>query len=45
MERARFFAELHYLRRLKGGGIDKIDRIKKFYAFQYGFTLGWASKY
>ena len=41
MERARFFAKLHYLRLLKGWQHSQLERMVGFYAFQTGFTIGW----
>lgn len=41
MERARFFAALHYLRKVKEAGFSKLDRMKMFLSYRIAFTAAW----
>lgn len=41
MERARFFAILHFMRNTKRFGYDRLERMRRFYIFQLGYTLGY----
>ncbi|MBA7580666.1 hypothetical protein ES708_22560 [subsurface metagenome] len=41
MERARFFATLHWGRALKRGGYNKVERISRLFCFRFGFENGY----
>lgn len=44
MERARFFALLHWGRALKGGGYNEVERLSRLFCFGFGFEEGWYTK-